>query len=517
MATRYYSNIPTTGRDRANLIVPILLIFAVVAAGLISFVWIDNEMGSMMQGFYLLPWVCLAGICVLAPSAYLLYQGKFDLFHPLVFAAWSYVFPAYVLGGVIIAFGWVNPYFLTFIEDPEYNLPLTLVYIAVGFVGLSAGFFLPVGRIFAEVVEPRLPKWKWEPDQVWLPGILLLIFGVAVNIVGFIQGLLGFQRNIEVNVFDGLLFSLLTLLTEGTVLLWLAIFSVRKKSATFYLVLALLVLFVPLRMAVLGSRSSLVLSLFPIAMAFVYSGRKLKLRTGLLFAAGGVLAVLIGVTYGTTFRNIKGSEARISAGDYFGQVIATVEYLTIEDPLVLAQQTAQSLADRVENLSSAGVVVANYEKLAPYEASYGLENNIVNDLYTSFIPRFVWNEKPNTSDARAYSDLYFNYGENSFAISPFADLLRNFGPIGVPIGMLLLGIYLRFIYAGLIDTPNPAMWKKVAYFSLLTIVSYESFYATIFPSVVRLVFVIGISLAVANLFITGRRKLSEGSNPQVRI
>jgi hypothetical protein len=71
--------------------------------------------------------------------------------------------------------------------------------------------------------------------------------------------------------------------------------------------------------------------------------------------------------------------------------------------------------------------------------------------------------------------------------------------------MLLLGIYLRFIYAGLIDTANPAMWKKVAYFSLLTIVSYESFYATIFPSVVRLFFVLGISLAVANLFAVNRK------------
>jgi hypothetical protein len=258
-------------------------------------------------------------------------------------------------------------------------------------------------------------------------------------------------------------------------------------------------------MAVLGSRSSLLISLFPIAMGFVYSGRKLKLRTGLLFATLGALAVLIGVTYGTAFRNIKGSEARISAGDYFGQVLATIDYLTTEQPEVLAQATAQSLADRVENLSSVAVVVSNYEKLAPYEASYGLENNILNDIYTSFIPRFVWSDKPSTSDARAYSDLYFNYGENSFAISPFADLLRNFGPIGVPVGMLILGIYLRLIYAGLIETPNPTMWKKVAYFSLMTIVSYEAFYATIFPSVIRLVFVLAISLAIANLFTTGGR------------
>lgn len=506
MAIRHYENNLGTNRERSNFLVPIVILWSVVFVAIISFIWITADLGSLMEGFYLLPWVCLAGVCVLAPSAYLVYQGKFDLFHPLVFAAWSYVFPAYVVGGVIIAFGWVNPYFLTFIEDPEYNLPLTLAYIAVGFVGLTAGFFLPIGRFFAEVVEPRLPNWNWKPDQVWLPGILLLLAGVAFNAIGFIQGLLGFQRNIEINVFDGLLFSLIALLTEGTVLLWLAIFSTKQRSATFYGVLALLILFVPLRMAVLGSRSSLVLSLFPIAMAFVYSGRKLRLRTSMLFAVGGIVAVLIGVMYGTTFRNIKGSEARISVGDYFGQVVATVEYITAADPIVFAQQSAQSLADRVENLSSAAVVVANYEKLAPYEASYGLENNIVNDLYTSFIPRFFWKEKPNTSDARAYSDLYFNYGENSFAISPFADLLRNFGSIGVPIGMLILGIYLRFIYAGLIETPNPAMWKKVAYFALLTIVSYESFYATIFPSVVRLIFVLGISLFVANLFVTGSRR-----------
>lgn len=505
MASRFLPNPPASFRERSNLIVPIFIAWALVAAAVISFIWVDNDLGSTMQGFYLLPWVALAGACVLAPTVYLIYRGKFDIFHPLVFAAWSYVFPAYVFGGVIIAFGWVNPYFLTFIDDPEYNLPLTLVYIAVGFLGLTAGFFLPIGKFFAGVFEPRLPKWKWQPEHVWLPGILLLLGGLAFNILGFLQGLLGFQRNIEVNVFDGLVFSLLTLLTEGTVLLWLAIFSTREKTATYYLVFVLLILFVPLRMAVLGSRSSLVLSLFPIAMAFVYSGRKLSKKTFLAFAMAGVLAVIIGVTYGTTFRSIKGSEARISAGDYFGQVLATVEFLSNADPVIVAQQSAQSLADRVENLSSVAVVVANYEKLAPYEASYGLENNIVNDAYTSFIPRFVWPEKPPTSDARAYSDLYFNYGDNSFAISPFGDLLRNFGPIGIPLGMLVLGIYLRFIYVGLIDTPTPAMWKKVAYFSLLTIVSYESFYATIFPSVVRLFFVLGISLALANLFVTGSR------------
>ena len=508
MATRFLGRLPAAGRERSNFIVPIILLWAVVGAAVLSFIWVDNELASLLEGFYLLPWAALAAVCICAPSVYLLYTGKFDLFHPLVFAAWSYLLPAFVIGSVVIAFGLVNPYYMAFIEDPQYNLPLTLIYISIGFIGLTIGFYIPVGKRVARVIEKRLPKWDWRPEQVWLPGILLLLLGVAFNIIGFIQGLLGFQRNIEVNIFDGLLFFLITVLTEGTVLLWLAIFSAKQRNAAFYLVLAILLLFLPLRMAVLGSRSSLVLGLLPIAFAFVYSGRKLKLRTAAMFGVIGLLAVLIGITYGTTFRNIKGSEARINAGEYFAQVSATIEYLSSENPAVIMEQSLQTLAERSETLSSVGVVVANYEKLAPYEASYGLENNIVNDLYTSFIPRFVWPEKPPTSDPRAYSDLYFNYGDNSFAISPFADLLRNFGPIGIPIGMALLGLYLRLIYATLIETPDPAMWKKVAYFTLLTVVSYEAFYATIFPSMIRLLFVLGVSLALVNLFTTGRRSSS---------
>src|SRR5688572_31814870 len=254
MATRFMTKLAPNDRDHPNFVVPTLVLWAIVAAAVISFIWIDNELGTFMQGFYLLPWSCLTAICVLAPSAYLLYQGKFDLFHPLVFAAWSYIFPAFVIGSILVAFGWVDPYFLSFIEDPQYNFPLTLVYISIGFIGMTAGFFLPVGRRLADWIEPRLPTWQWRPAEMWLPGILLLLCGVAFNIIGFIQGLVGYQRNIEISSFDGLLFSLLTLLTEGTVLLWLAVFSSRQKTGAYYLVIATLIIFVPLRMALLGSR-----------------------------------------------------------------------------------------------------------------------------------------------------------------------------------------------------------------------------------------------------------------------
>ena len=127
-----------------------LLLMGVAVVATISFLWIENDLGHSFKGFYLLPWCLLASVCVLGPSAYMFFKGTFDFFHPLTFGAWSYVFPAFVLGGLIIAFGGVNPAFMTFIEDPEYNLPLSLVYVSVGFVGLTIGFVIPVGGYVAK-------------------------------------------------------------------------------------------------------------------------------------------------------------------------------------------------------------------------------------------------------------------------------------------------------------------------------------------------------------------------------
>ena len=67
MATRFFGRLASE-RDHSNFVVPILILWAIVAAAVISFIWIDNELGTVMQGFYLLPWSCLTAICVLAAT-----------------------------------------------------------------------------------------------------------------------------------------------------------------------------------------------------------------------------------------------------------------------------------------------------------------------------------------------------------------------------------------------------------------------------------------------------------------
>ncbi|MCX7640660.1 MAG: hypothetical protein N2Z23_09520 [Pyrinomonadaceae bacterium] len=463
-----------------------------------TFLWIDLD-GEVFGDFYLLPWCFLAGVVVLSPVFYYFYKGSFDPFHPLIFGSLFYIFPALVLGGVILSFGWSDPFYLAFIEDQKKNLPLSLIYVALGYIGLIIGFASPISRKAARLLDEKLPKIDWKPSETLLGGIGLIIAGFGVNILSFLRGLLGYQKAENVEIFDGLLIFLQVLLTEGVFLLWLAFFSEKNKTAVYYLIAAFLIVVIPIRTVLIGSRSALMLSLLPIAAAYFYAGKKVKIIQIVVLGVVLSIAAFLGAIYGTSFRNIKGSEARIEAGDYIGQAAATIEYLSKQDLDLVLEDGARALAERIENLSSLAVVVSNYEKLAPYEAAYGLENNIFNDLLYSFVPRFLYPEKPNTSDARAYSDLYFNYGENSFTITPFGDLLRNFGPLGIPLGMILVGAYFRLIYSTLIETKYPAMWKKVAYYPLLTVVSYESFYATIFPSIIRTLLVVVISLWFVNL------------------
>lgn len=484
-------------KQRASGLFPVLVLWGLVFVAILVFLWAQGGFG-VGSDYYLIPWSIIAGVAVLAPPAYIFRKSGFDLFHPLIFAVWSYIFPAFVLGGFILAFGLSNPFFLSFIENPEFNIPFSLFIVVFGYLSVVLGFYLPSNKYLVKRMDKVVPDLDWEPQNVWLPGIALMFIGIGFNILGFLQGVLGYQRIDETGIFDGLLFFLTLIYLIGNLLLWLAIFQSKQKTGAYYLVLFLLVIMVPLKMALQGNRGSLFSSVLPIAMAFWYSGRRLKWQHSVVFGGVLFLAISIGIVYGTTFRMIKGSEARINAGDYVGQITETIDYISRTDTGRLILESSTTLFERLENLSSLAVVVSNYEKLEAYEASYGLKNNIYNDLLTAFIPRFVWPDKPSTSDPRAYSDLYFSYGDNSFAITPFGDLLRNFGLFGIPLGMMIVGMYLRLIYSLMIETEEPRIWKKMAYYPLLTVVSYEAFYATMFPSLLRT----GVVLVLCILLIT---------------
>ncbi len=76
-------------RDTA-LLFPVVLIAIITFVGGFSLIFVSDDAGNPFKQLFLMPWVILLGFVLAAPSFYLYYRGRFDFFHPLVFAAWSY-------------------------------------------------------------------------------------------------------------------------------------------------------------------------------------------------------------------------------------------------------------------------------------------------------------------------------------------------------------------------------------------------------------------------------------------
>lgn len=489
-------------KDRNTaLLLPVLLIAAIIFTGVLSVLVITDDDANPFKQMYLLPWALMAGAVISAPSIYLLYKKRFNLFHPLVFAAWSYFIPSFFIGSLILASGISQPYFLTFIEDEKYNLPLTIVYAALGYASLCVGFLLPFGKKIGARIGGWLPKAAWQPEQVLFPGLALLAFGLTNVILGFAYGILGYQKVEEIGAYDGLFYLLTFFWLEASFLLWLYIFRSERLNFNHYLIAAILILVAITKSAYQGNRGSLLQVCILIVFAFVFSGRQITLKHRVFGGAALSLAILIGMIYGTTFRNVKETETQVSIGVYSEYILDTLDKVFEQDAAQSLGQGFTAMAERLEAVSSLAVVVSNYEKLAPFEESYGLDNNIWNDSIYFIIPRPLWQDKPVASDSHKYGDLYFNYSENSFTITPMGDLLRNFGPIGIPLGMMFLGFFIRLIYSALIENQDFSFWRVTFFYMLLTGVSYESFYGTIIPYLFRVGFISTLGLLIIWFFV----------------
>ena len=153
------------------------------------------------------------------------------------------MFRLFSLGGLILASGLSQPFFLVYVEDERYNLPLTLVYIALGYGGLALGFLIPFGKNIGDKIQSETADWKWNPENVLLPGILLLMLSVLATVLSLsVYGILGYQKVDEIGAYDGLIFLLTLFWLEASFLLWISIFKVKKLNINHFLIIALLLI-----------------------------------------------------------------------------------------------------------------------------------------------------------------------------------------------------------------------------------------------------------------------------------
>ncbi len=498
---KFQQPIDGNGSDRSFLFSAVVLMSTAIVCGVILLIMLGEFSLNLIYS-NTLPWLLLTLAVTSAPIFYYWYKGSFDLFNPIIFASWSYFFPVFGVGGLIFTSGFYEPYYSYLIQDPQKDVPLAFVYVVTGFIGLWAGYeFSPVRQI-GLIVASKMPVLDWSPQKLILPGYILLGIGIAFSISVWSAGILmGFQKTDQVDSLDNFQYFLSFLVFEGSFLLWMILFKSKNKNTLYYINLIILLIIIPVRTVFAGSRGSLFQLFIMVSMAYFFSGKKMNLKKGLVFSGFLIFAIMFGMIWGTTFRSIKGDESKINNEQFLDLVGKTVESISADNVENSTTEAVNNFSARLENFSVLVVIVSNYEKLAPYEEAYGLKDNIWTYTWTAFIPRVIWQDKPVISGARSYSELYFDYGENAFPVTPIGDLLRNFGPIGIPLGMFILGMFLRFLYALLIETKNSTIFSCMTYFMIITKVSYEGFYGTILPDIVRTLFIIVISLFIIKLTI----------------
>jgi hypothetical protein len=489
--------ISSPGGKRIEKFLPPLLCCAL--AGLAGWNFLQALSGDtvgIFREFYIVPWTLLVLFVLVIPLIYLLATGRFSLFHPLVYPVWSYLFPAFVLGSLYLAISAYEPHFIGLIPDRENNIPLALIYVAVGFAGLTVGYSLRSGRRLGEGLSRRLPAWNWESDRVIVPCLILVAAGRFFELKALASGATGYQST-DQTLFGNTFYSLAILSSMANIILWIVIFKAPRFRLRHYLVLTFLIGLIPYSMMIAGGKGELLRNVIAIVFAYWSAGRRFTVGKGIIAGALLVFAIFAGFTYGTTFRQLKGDESRIEVADYFELGASALSMIGDMDILDNAGFVIENTLTRFETLTSLSVVVANYKALRPLEGDYGIEENIWTDTWTALFPRFIWSGKPAISNARTYSELYFNSGDTSYAITPFGDLLRNFGPIGVPLGMAFLGLILRVLYTGLMECKERTVWKLTCYFVMLSHVSYEGFYGGIFPVLLR----VGVILFLGGILI----------------
>lgn len=470
------------------------MIFSVVV-GLVLFL----TQGGWFESFpflFMLPWIGALVVALSIPVIITTFKRDEEFDNPLIIATGTYFFPAFVVGGLSLSLGLSDPYYISYIQDIETTLPFTILMIILGFTGLALGYYLPFGKNLGAKVGTYLPDGaSKELRPYMISGIVLVVIGMVASGNAAVAGVIGYQKADSIGIFDGIIYLSTLFLAQGSFILWFCIFRKEQRGAREWAIVGLLLSIIVANALIAGNRGSLLSSTIAVILAYLLSGKRLTVKLAAIVVAVFFTAITLGMIYGTTFRETKGSEQKVDIGTYVDSIGKTIDQIGTRDNIATLEYGLMNLAQRLDTVSSLAVVVSSYEQLAPYEEGYGLDNNIWKDMSSFFIPRVFWADKPVASDPRRYSELYFNFGENSFAITPIGDLIRNYGVWGVFLGMLLLGMILRTIYTALIDG-KLTVWKSALYFMLLSAVSYEGFYGTIIPMLFKTGFTAIVGLLI---------------------
>lgn len=156
----------------------------------------------------------------------------------------------------MLASGLSQPYYLEFIDDASENLPYTVSLIIFAFIGLTVGYYSPLGVALGKRIKSFLPKRDYHPRAFSAPGTVLLLLGTLTTFLAIAIGISGYQKDHMIASYDGLIFLTTLFWLQGGFLLSYTILTRRDIDFQTILISSFFILMSIIRAMFSGSQGA---------------------------------------------------------------------------------------------------------------------------------------------------------------------------------------------------------------------------------------------------------------------
>ncbi len=376
-----------------------------------------------------------------------------DIFEPVILVAGMFLL-VFIARGMFLYFDLDPVHINSWVSSNLSLLGRMSLYTVAGFAMFLLAYCSGLGPFLAG----RLPRMKttWNMDMLGTSAIRAYCFCLPAKLlIIFPQGTYAFQDVLM--RYLGNIIGLIASLTDVALLLYgVYYYHYRKQGVVRGATPFYIMLIVQLIAGFLtGYREPMFITLLALLLVRHYTWRPLKARIAII----GFLGLILIVTpISRSYRNLVWVERKNptdAVGSLLQESLSSGKKQHASDnnsPAIFDSKALLNISGRfhgADSLIACMATVPDYMRYQNGETLYLLP-------ITVFAPRAFWPEKPKIGLGTFFREnIWKGPGNESksggqIAITQMGELYINFGPWGILIGMLILGVFHRFIYAYLI-------------------------------------------------------------------
>ncbi len=342
----------------------------------------------------------------------------------------------------LFSLGWLVPQQgIAGIIEPA-MIPVGVAWFTFGLGSWTLGYMIGGPRVLArglsDVVAWIFPGRSWTfrypsaPVAVYLVGAAARFYLLRTGNYGYLQG-----PSTVPGGFGHVMGLIANFASIGLVMAAIDAFAVSQSFRSKAVLAGLLAVEVANGLFV-GSKQSVVLSIFSVGLVYVFSTGRVPRRA----AAGIVLAVVLVFPLVSTYRTSIQGQGSVSSSPVGAakELVHTLgdssAYLS---PNVVLVESPAAIARRLREIDNVALILQKSPGSIPYKPW----TDLVVDPAIDWVPRFVWPGKPVLSTGGFFSHTYYDLPTSmptASAVTIPGDLLRHGGAVPLIVGMFMLGV-----------------------------------------------------------------------------